>query len=490
MANNNLFMLSFGKRRLIMYVHKVVYDNFKIVRNITKKSIYILLFIKIIQGFIPVINLIILQKLINSVQNSLGVENASAKIVIMFLVLQFTLTVSMSVLSKVKQYLESKVQSDIELEIKTNIAYKMFRVKYEKLESFSYQNLIQRTQGDMGYQIFQPLNQALELISTFITVVTVSLFLFQFHWLFVLIISIAAIPIVIIQSKFGADRYHLLKFQTPLAREQHYLFDIFTDRHHNKEIRLTNAQNYLIDKWKKIFNKNRLEILNQEAKQQKHLVGLDALSGFSYLVSTGYLIWMIMQKTVRVGDFVSIVESLQVLQSSLVSLATTYSSLKETTFYLRDLNQLLEMEEESILKNEDFPSLLQEGIKISDFSFRYPESESEVLKSISMNIPKNSSLVIVGENGSGKSTLVKCLAGLYSIEQEKVYYDEVDASTIKTHEFSKNLSIVHQDFIRYELSLEENVLLGGIEFSGNKNKGVEDLLEKVEATNIKESSKW
>ncbi|MDW2886449.1 hypothetical protein [Exiguobacterium artemiae] len=201
------------------------------------------------------------------------------------------------------------------------------------------------------------MKQVLELSTTLITMITISMFLIQFHWIFVLIIFLSFIPILIMQSRFGADRYFLMKFQTPLAREQHYLFDIFTDRHHNKEIRLTNSQSYLIDKWKSIFSKNRMEILNQEASQQKKSVALDSLSGLSYLLSAFYLIWMIVHKTVRVGDFVSIVESIQRLQNSFLQCANIYSSLKEKSFYLNDLNTLMTIEEEDpSTRTYTFPS--------------------------------------------------------------------------------------------------------------------------------------
>ncbi len=63
-------------------------------------------------------------------------------------------------------------------------------------------------------------------------------------------------------------------------------------------------------------------------------------------------------------------------------------------------------------------------------------------------------------NGAGKLTLVKLLAGLYQPTAGQVLADGVDIASMPAVVRQSRLSVVFQDFLRYELTLEENILLG------------------------------
>lgn len=352
-----------------MNLYKTLYSNAQLVYKINRLNFSLIFLIKIIQGFVPALNLILLQNLVNSVQDIITKPNKSVLVIVVLLLSQFILQIFNSIIGNLESYLQARLQSDVELNLKSKIAKKLFKIKYQDIESFEFQNLVQRTQGDLGSRMFQPISQSLDLISTLVTMVTISLFLLQFHWIFIFIVIAFSIPIIVIQSRFGKERYFLVRFQTPAAREQNYLFDIFSDRKYNKEIRLTMAQKYLVSKWKNIFNKNRQEILNQEFEQQKKIVLLDGLTGISYIIACLYLVWMIVNKAVKIGDFISISESIQRLQNATVSCANIYSNILESVYFLNDLNILLNHDED----NEgdfEFPKKLQKGIKIENFTFR------------------------------------------------------------------------------------------------------------------------
>lgn len=425
-------------------------------------SLIWLILIKLLQGVLPVVSLMVLQKLINNVQNILIDGNKVFNMTILLIIAQFLITLTTSILTKSENYLAVRIQSNVELVLKSKVVEKIFRINFHEMEDFEFQNRVQRTQGDLGSRVFMPINQCLELISSLIVIFTVAIFLLQFHWLFVALAVLTSIPLVIMHSKFGKDKYWLSRFQTPFAREQGYIYDMFIDRQHNKEIRLSQSSSYLLKKWQTVYRKNQKEILDQEASQHKKSIWMDVLNGLSYLISGIYLIWMIAQKTVRVGDFVSIIEAIQRLQGTVVSSAYLYSSIKENAMYLDDLNFLLGYEESSHENKLEFPEELNNGILIKDFSFKYPGNESNTLKNINLNIPAGSSLVIVGENGSGKSTLIKCLSHLYPIANESIFFDNFDIRDISKPTLYNNLAVVHQDFVKYEFSFKENILLGDI----------------------------
>jgi ATP-binding cassette, subfamily B, bacterial len=96
-------------------------------------------------------------------------------------------------------------------------------------------------------------------------------------------------------------------------------------------------------------------------------------------------------------------------------------------------------------------------IAFRDVSFGYPGSERTVLAGLDLVVPAGTSLAIVGQNGAGKTTLAKLLCRLYDPINGSVRVDGVDLRTIELASWRRRLAAVFQDFVRFELSLRDNV---------------------------------
>jgi ATP-binding cassette subfamily B protein len=99
-------------------------------------------------------------------------------------------------------------------------------------------------------------------------------------------------------------------------------------------------------------------------------------------------------------------------------------------------------------------------VRFEDVSFRYPGSERLVLDGLWLEIRPGELLAIVGLNGAGKSTVLKLLAGLYRPTGGRITSDGVDLASIPPTDWRERIAVVFQDFVRYELSAEDNVALG------------------------------
>lgn len=98
------------------------------------------------------------------------------------------------------------------------------------------------------------------------------------------------------------------------------------------------------------------------------------------------------------------------------------------------------------------------AIRLRDLSFTYPGRENAVFQRLSLDIPAGQSVAVVGVNGVGKSTLIKLLAGLYPPSTGTVRVDGRDP--FRDEGVRRRVAVIFQDFVRYHLSLRENVLLG------------------------------
>ena len=101
-------------------------------------------------------------------------------------------------------------------------------------------------------------------------------------------------------------------------------------------------------------------------------------------------------------------------------------------------------------------------IRFRDVTFAYPGTgERPVLERFDLTIPAGSSLAIVGQNGAGKTTLAKLLCRLYDPQAGAIEIDGVDVREVDLESWRSRVTAVFQDFIKFELSLRDNVAPGG-----------------------------
>lgn len=106
---------------------------------------------------------------------------------------------------------------------------------------------------------------------------------------------------------------------------------------------------------------------------------------------------------------------------------------------------------------------LRGEIRFEGVRFAYPGMSEPVFAALDLIIPAGRSLAIVGLNGAGKTTLVKLLAGLVQAQGGRVLVDGVDLAGVDPVSWHRQLAVLFQDFVHYELSCRENVGFGAVE---------------------------
>ena len=140
------------------------------------------------------------------------------------------------------------------------------------------------------------------------------------------------------------------------------------------------------------------------------------------------------------------------------------------------------MYEVGSLQNGTYVSDLQPArdIRFRNVSFKYPTGEQTILRDLDLTIPAGSSIAIVGQNGAGKTTLAKLLCRLYDPTHGSIEIDGVDLCDWDLTNWRNRITAVFQDFVRYELTLRDNVDPAGqateeIIFRALESAGASDL---------------
>jgi ATP-binding cassette subfamily B protein len=105
---------------------------------------------------------------------------------------------------------------------------------------------------------------------------------------------------------------------------------------------------------------------------------------------------------------------------------------------------------------------LARGIDLDRASFRYAGAEVDAIQDVTLRLPADSVVALVGENGAGKSTLVKLLVGLLRPTGGRVLVDGTDLRELDLEAWRGSSSGAFQDFARLEVLARESVGAGHV----------------------------
>ena len=138
---------------------------------------------------------------------------------------------------------------------------------------------------------------------------------------------------------------------------------------------------------------------------------------------------------------------------------THYQNFKGTQGALDHVNSLLNLKDENLEKGENAGEHLQGDLIFDDVRFSF-DGEYDVLKGVSLKIPRGSITAIIGNNGCGKSTVVKLLQGFYRPSSGRILMGGTDISEIKLKEWRRQFGYVQQDSPLFSDTIRDNILYG------------------------------
>ena len=139
----------------------------------------------------------------------------------------------------------------------------------------------------------------------------------------------------------------------------------------------------------------------------------------------------------------------------------------------------------SILNEKDIIEVKKEPIVLKDIKgliefrnvyYKYPTSDDWVLKNINFTVNPNEVASFVGGSGSGKTTIVQLILRFFDPIKGGVYIDGMDIRDIDIRTLRNFMSIVTQDTIVFNDTIENNIRVGNLKATK------EDLLKASEAS--------
>ncbi|HYO45508.1 MAG TPA: ABC transporter ATP-binding protein [Gemmatimonadota bacterium] len=308
------------------------------------------------------------------------------------------------------------------------------------------------------------------LVMSLLTSVGIGIALMTMHWSLLPLVAVAAVP-VLIATLYNSRQAYDFEYQwTPRGRERMYLLELLVGKDPAKEVRVFGASSFLRRRFDAL-TQERVSRLRDFLRQRLKVALTGTIGGaLGAAIALGTLVWLVVTNRINVATAVTAGVAMQLLISRFSAMTRGLGSLVEAGMFLDDYRTFLSQEVvPTATRSANDPArparvpVRFEGLRIERVSFTYPKTEALVLDDISLEVDPGEVIALVGENGSGKTTLVKLICQLYRPQAGRILWNGVDASQLDPDILRNDFTVIFQDFIKYHLTVSENIVMGRIE---------------------------
>ena len=349
--------------------------------------------------------------------------------------------------------------------IATNVAYRMRRDVYNKVESFasadfskfSTSSLITRTTNDIT-QIQQLTQMCLRMMLMAPLMGITSIFKVMRYpdMLWILLVAIGVIAFCMIL---------LLIFALPRFKKMQTLID-----------KLNNVMRELLDgllvirafnterNEEKRFDVSNRELYDNDWHVNRTLISIMPIMMLTMNLLTIGILWygakLIDIDVMSVGDMMAFIQYAMHVVMSFMILAMVWTMVPRALVSLGRVNEVLSTEN-TIMDKEECVDVPKEGVlAFNDVSFKYPNAEENVLEHISFKALPGETVAFIGSTGSGKSTVVKLIPRLFDVSEGSITYGVHDIRDYRQKDLRYHIGYVTQKAILFKGTIKSNIEFG------------------------------
>lgn len=426
--------------------------------RIERKYASYLIILNILQSIIPLASLFIYQELINAVFKK---GSNIFSVLIIYILMQILL----SILNQLNSYISEKFNMNLSYNLNLKLLKKTSSLNLIDFEQADTYNLIENIVQDSTYKPFQLFNAIIGVITGFLSLLTSIIYVST--WNAVISTFLLIIPVIslVIFMRVGQLEFLIQWERANSEREVWYINYLLTHDFSFKEIKLNGISQYFIDKYGTLKRNFMNQDLNISKKKVLFRGSLDILLNFINGIAIFMMIQSIRSGKLLVGNFVSLIQAITRVNTYSQSMIHNTYIIYNTSLFMEQLFKFFDMEVSNIsIQNSKISRIEKciDKIKVKNLSFIYPGSAKKTLEDINVEFNKGELVAIVGKNGSGKSTLVKLLSGLYQPSAGQIYYNNESSDVLDLSYYQNNVSVLFQDFVKFELSVRENIGLSDV----------------------------
>ena len=189
------------------------------------------------------------------------------------------------------------------------------------------------------------------------------------------------------------------------------------------------------------------------------------------------------------GTFFSFITALLMAYQPVKSLASLNSTLQTAMASAQRVFSIIDITPKIVDKEKvsftEIKLKINKSIKFKNVSFKYANSENDILKNISLDIPHGKKVALVGHSGAGKTSLLNLIPRFYEPYKGQILINNKDICDLGIKNLRSLLSIVSQDIVLFDETIKYNIAYGSYNYSEDemynacKNSGCEDFISEL-----------
>jgi ATP-binding cassette subfamily B protein/ATP-binding cassette subfamily C protein len=453
---------------------------------------YIYIFLNIVQSIIPSILALIAGKLLDSLTQLYGTNISIESIykpgidAIDLLLLTGVLTIFSKLIDIYSNYLQRKFIDYYGYIFEDKLALNIAQLDLSYFDNHETASLVLKARQN-SHQVKNVFDKFILLSGFFVNLLTSAYFIFSTNIFLGLFVFLTSIPKSLIHNKY-------VKLWWSYRNKNYDL------------IKLRNGVNHTLTT---PVNITQARVMNHLKTFEKYLNNLSNEIGLN-----GFL--NVRKWRAKFDSFTSIFDAIRTvgiplfllpnLLKGTTTVGTTYFLLGRANDFASTIanffGELTELFDQLVGASEvkavfEFPKIIEEGkkkisknnnldIEFKSVWFKYPDTDRYIFKDLSLFIPFQSEIAIVGVNGVGKSTFIKLLLRMYDVQKGEILIGGVNIKEYSLTSFYSIMSILFQDYSLYShLTIEQNLTWGELKVDKAK---INSVLKLAEAESIIEQS--
>lgn len=473
------------KLKELLFIMKQMPKTIKLIFTLERSLFLKLILFSIITGILPIVSLYISQELINS----LVTIRKDVSVVISIFLTYLGVSFCSELISQVSEYYNGKFQLNIGYKLNYKVMKKSSNLALKDFENPEIYDKLERVTKEISYKPYQIIQAIITMTTSFVTLLSSIAFLMSWNPKVSLLLLVIPVISLFYFLKIGQQEFFIHWKRAGQERKSWYISYILTHDFSFKELKLYNLKDYLLNKYWDI----KKSFIDQDTKILRKKTYLNLIYEIAVQLVGAVIIFIAIMSAfagkIMVGNVMSYIRSVSLVQSHSQSIMTSIYSIYNSNLYMNQLYEFLELREE---KNQGHKKQIVEPIHsviFQNVSFIYPNQGEQTLNHINVSLNKGERIAIVGPNGSGKSTFIKLLTGLYEVQQGDILVNGVNIKELDMDSYMEQIAALFQDFMKYEMTLKENIGFGQIDKLHQTNK-MHEVLDIVKADFLKGHSSY
>lgn len=343
------------------------------------------------------------------------------------------------------------------------ILEKAIQLEYIHFEDPDFYDRLTQARRDASSRPLSLVNRTFTLMQNLISLLSFGGLLLGFSPWAVLLLALAGLPAFVAETKFSGEAFRLFQWRSPETRKRAYLEMVMAREDFAKEVQLFELGPMLLERYEEIFERLYKEDRQLTLRRGFWSFALGLFSTLAFYGAYAWIVWSTAVNSISLGDMTMYLLLFRQGQTAFGAALTAIGGMYEDNLYLSNLYSFLE--ERSTLPKGGISEGHKpgDGVRFEDVWFSYPGSETPTIKGVSFHLLPGQKLALVGENGSGKTTLIKLLTRLYQPSKGRILLDGVPLEAWDRQVLLRRMGVIFQDFMRYQLSVGENVGAGDVQ---------------------------